>query len=525
MAEVVQFVQTVWTIKDQQALRAARRMQRNFALVATIANRATGAISRMGSALLSPFGIGIGGAAAFGIVKHLIDVGQTAEDAKLSLTALLQQASGSSNLPFGDFTRAQEAALQLRNRFRELAIDSPVTAKAIRTSFQDTTFFLSKAGLSLDKQAKLARDIALVDRQLGRKGTTGRDVAQILAGRGGLAEIQSPLLKGIAKEAAALAKGGDIAGAAKLIQEKLTPDPALLKAYGNSFGGLIASMSDQLLVLKEEASKPIMEFISAKLQEWIGWLRENQALAKEYAKTFGRNVVGALKAVVRLVKFIAKNWKAIVTTVKILASVWIGAKLASGMSALVGLANAFKIALTGASFAAGGLMSILGPIVGLIGAIAVAIAALRKTGAVQKVARGALDIANAQKEFTKQKGRAGTVPELQAFRRAQTVKEARLLSDKIAKAAIAGGAAATSKDLLAQSLEAINQQDALRGGRRGGGRRVKKMRVQTMLVDKLRPRDKDFARLSTPAAATIARESFARRPLAAAGLAIASTGI
>lgn len=525
MADAIQFVETFWTIKDRQALRAAKRMQRQFALVAAIANKTSRAISRMGSALLSPFGVGLGGAAAFGLVKHLVDVGQGAEDAKLSLTALLQQASGSSNLPFDDFTRASEAAAQLRTRFRELAVDSPVTSKAIRTSFESTTFFLSQAGLTLDKQAKLARDIALVDKQGRGKGTTGKDVAQILAGRGGINEIQTPLLKGIAKEAAKLAKSGKMQEAAALIQEKLQPDPALLKAYGNSFGGLVSSMSDQLLVLKEEASKPVMEFISAKLQEWIVWLKENKELAKEYARTFGKNVVSALKAVIKLVKFIAKNWRGIITAVKTLATVWIAGKLSEGMTGLVSLANAFKLAITGAGFAAGGLAAILGPIVGMIAGIAAALAALKRSGGIEKTITGIKDIGDAQKDFTASKGRAGTVPELRAFLKEKAVKRSQEFgAGVITRSAELAEEKRISKILQGEGLLGAGV-DPLRGGRGGGGK-GKRVKVKTLIVDKMSVRNRDFARLSTPALAVrISKESFARRPLAAAGLAIASTGI
>ena len=484
----------------------------------------------MGSAALSPFGIGIGGAAAFGLVKHLVDVGTAAEDSKLSLTALIQQASRDSNLPFEGFDRASIAATQLRDRFRELAVDSPVTAKAIKTSFESTAFFLSKAGLSLDQQAKLARDIALVDKQLGRKGTTGRDVSQILSGRGGLAEIQSPLLKGIAKEAAKLAKGGDIAGAAKLIQEKLTPDPALLKAYGNSFGGLVSSMSDQLLVLKEEASKPVMEFISEKLREWIKWLKENKQLAKEYAKTFGKNVVSALKAVVRLVKFIARNWDTIITTVQTLAAVWIGGSLVAALTAVIGLAVTFNKTLAAAGpIAARAAKALRGAgAVGLAAAGGAAVGAAVNTvvntiaKAVQPSVKLLESLPGFRKQFIREKGRTPGAAELVTF----AVTERRAFLVEANKRTKEGLDAASDRKAITSVLE--QEFDPLRGPRRGGGggRRVKKMRVQTMLVDKLRPRDRDFARLSTPGqAGRIGRESFARRPLAAAGLAIASTGI
>jgi hypothetical protein len=515
---VVNFVETFWTIRDAQAIRAAKRMQKQYAMVAAMANKTSAAIGRLGRMVVSPFGAAIGGAAAFGLVRHLLKVGEEAESAKISLTSLLQQASRESKMPFRDFELAGQAAEQLQKRFRELAIDSPVTSKAIRSSFEDTTFFLAKAGLSLEKQAEMARDIAVLDKQMGGQGVAGRDVAQLMKGQ--IAGINSALLKGIRFDVQKMIKKGDLEGAAKLISEKIRPDPKLLAAHGKSFGGMVSTMKDQLELLKQDAAAPLMEFVSKKLREWLKWFKANRAEAKRFAREVGRRVVGAVKAVIGLVKWIAKHWDTIVATVKTLAVVWIGGKLVAALSTAVGMARSFGVAMSAAAVKAGvaaSRMRTAGRIGGLIAVGAGVISEGEAIGA--GAAKGVLSLRH---EGAKSRDVEGTMQRLgleavtpaEANRRFAALQEER--KAKLEQKAMEGDKKA--KDLLKKQFGKTVDK---RGG--GGGRR--KMKVQTMIVDQMKARDRDFARLSTPArGGRIARESFASRPLAGLGLAVATVG-
>lgn len=514
MPDVVNFVQTFWTIKDAQAIRAAKRMQKQYGMVASMADKTSRAIGRLGSAALSPFGAAVGAAGAIGLVKHLLDVGEAAEDAKLSLTALLQQASGSSNLPFDDFAVASEAATELRKKFRELAVDSPATSKAIRTSFEDTTFFLSKAGLTLEKQAEFARDIAVLDKQMGGQGVAGRDVQQLL--RGDIGGINSGLLKSIRFDVQKLVKKGDLEAAAELIQKKIRPDPKLLQAYGNSFGGLVSSMKDQLTELKEEASAPLMEFITSKLREWLKWLKDNRAAARRFAREVGRRVVGAVKAVINLVKWLAKNWDTIVTTVKTLATVWIGGKLISALSTAIGMAKSFGMAMSAAAAKAGIASSKLGRL-GRIGGIIAGGAALISEG--EAIGTGLAKAMTMRKDPDKALAEMG----LEGVSAAEGERRMKALQAEIKEQRKSDlEMAALDGDKKAASL--LKKEFGKTVDKRGGGGGGRKMKVRELIVDRMSARDRDFARLSTPGSARVARDSYARRPLAGLGLAVATVG-
>jgi hypothetical protein len=509
LPDVVQFVKTFWVIKDQQALIAAKRMQKQFLTLSAIANRTAAAISRVGSALLTPFGVALGGFAAFGLVKHLVDVGREAEKAELNIAALLQQASRESNLPFRDFERAADAAHTLRLRFKEIAVESPATARNIQDAFGATTFFLSQAGISLEKQVEFSRDIAVIEKQLGRsKGTVARDVRQILTGRGSIREIQTPVLQEIAKETAKLAKSGKLSEAAKKIKDKLTPDKRLLDAYKESFEGLTTTMSDRLRFLKEDAAKPIMEFISGKLREWIKWLKENKEKAKEFAQALGRGVVRALKAIISLVKSIHKHWSAIVRVIKTLVRLWLLTKAVGAIIKIIGLLFVLKQAFAAASLSAAG---ILGP----LGLIIIALAAI--VAFFPEIIDGFKRISEGFAEFVATKG--GRLDKVIQFKKKQDA----------ANLARAEQFASTGKKILeGKALEGKVDLGApvdptkRRGFGAGKGRG--KMKVRELIVDKMSARDRDFARLSTPAARRITDDSFARRPLAGLGLAVSTTG-
>lgn len=496
LADVVQYVNTFWRIRDKQALLAAKRMQRQFQVLAATATGTAKAISKIGRALVTPFGMGVGVFAAGGLVKYIADAGIKAEETRLNIAALIQQASRASNLPFEGFDSAIEAAEELRLHFRELAIESPVTSKKISESWEQTAFFLSQAGLGLKEQSEFARDIAVMEKQLGRApGTVGRDVRQIFQGRYSVREIQTPVLQDVAEQAAKMVRSGKIEEASKLLKEKLAPDKKLLEAYAESYGGLVTTISDRLLILREEASKPLLEYIKGQLAEWVVWIKENKQEAKEFATALGKGIVSALKAIIRLVKFIARNWETIVTTVKTLATVWILGTLGGAVLNVIGLVKTLSGAFSAAGLRLRGILGMVGKL-GLAGA-AVGGALEYGEAVGEGVARWFTTTAEDKSIARGIKGQMTIAQGEEWIKQAKKRKSA----DRY----------------LAKMIDPTPLKKQ-KGG--GGGR----MKVRELIVDKMSARDRDFARLSTPASRQIQKESFARRPLAGLGLAISTTG-
>ncbi len=519
MPDVKKRVLTKYELDAKQAEAGAKRLQRRMSKLGRVADKVSGRIGAMGRMLAAPAGLGLAGAA--GLVKHLVDVGREAQDAELQLTGLLQGVAKSSNLQLGGFERARATAASLRQEFIRLAQDSPIAAKDVREAFETAVFPLSRAGLSLKEQAQFARGVAIADLSNVVKGTAASDIRQLFQGISNPRQIQTTLLKPIAKEVANFAKKGDFATAARLISDQLRPDPKLLKAYGSSASGMIATFSDKIKILKEKIAGPLLEFLVEKTTEWGNWLDQNQDKVAEIAKGIGKGIVKAVKSVIKVVKWLGENWKTIETIVKILATVWIGSKLVKGISMLISLASRFAGAMRAASAAAAsaaaagggagrgkGVLSRLGKAGGAIGLMATAAAVGEDIG------EGLASV------FAGKKGR-------DAVARLEQMKAESMTKDEY-KAMMAQHAAARAKkpsekkkeqDALDAQIDPTKQPKQRRGG--GGGRR----KVKMMQVDRFEVRDRDFARLSSKFAVGIRRQSRAQRQITGLGLGAGAVGV
>jgi hypothetical protein len=495
VVDITKKVVTKYTIDDRQAISRAKALQRRMDSIGNAARKVTGKLGGLFKSVAAPLGL-LGGAGLVAATKGIFDMGRAAQDAELQLTGLLQGVSKSSNLPLKGFAAARATAADLRQEFIKLARDSPIAAEDVREAFAVAAFPLTRAGLSLQKQANLARSTAIADLSNAMKGTAARDVQQILAGRGGQ-QITTDLLRPIANEAAKLAKTGKIAEAAALIQKQLTPDPDLLKAYGNSATGMIATLGDQIKQLGETAAKPLLEFLVKKTKEWGKWLENNRDKVKKIAKQVGRTLVKGIKAVIKAVRFLAENWKTILTIVKVLVGVWILGKMVSGITTVVRLASRLGTVLSKAGAAIGG-KGALGKLARAGGYVGAAVVAATEGEAVGEAAAGLFISEKQKKALERQAG-------IQFLgKRAPTLEEVR-------------AARAERKKTLEEELDPTKVAMKARGGR---GRKVKRM-----IVERFEVRDKRFRRFSTPFVVGVRRESRAQRQVVGLGLGVGAVGV
>lgn len=520
MGDVKKRVLTKYELDAKQALAAATKLQKRMSLLGRTANKVTSRIGSLGRMLAVPAGLSLAG--GVGLVKHIIDVGRSAEDAKLSLAEMLQAISRATNLNLSGFEQATAAAAKLREMFFSLARDSPLNARQIEDAFSRMSFSLSRAGISLADQVKLARDVAVADLSSIVKGTAAIDVQQILAGTATMKQITTKALQPIKEAAIKLGKSGKVREAADLIMRAVTLDPKALAARGKSAGGMIESFGDRLFKIKTKIAEPLLKFLVEKMEEWGDWLDKNQDKVKDIAMSIGKGIVKALKAVVKVVKFLADNWKTILTVVKTLAIVWIAGKLVSGISSLINLASrlagvmrdvaAAARTASVASAAAGGGGRRKGGILGKVGKVAGAasLAVLAATEG-ETVGIGAAKLFTSAKEDRQ-------IAQVAAIRAS--------LGPKMTKAEYHAYIASTKrlpgeKKLEEDALKAqIDPTKAKRGRGRGG-----RTRVKTMEVERFEVRDRDFARLSTRFAVGVRRESRAMRQITGLGLGAGAIGV
>jgi len=515
VADINKTVKTTYKLDAKQAEQAAKRLRRRMGMLGRAADKVSGRIGGLGRMLAAPAGLGLAGAA--GLVKHIVDVGREAQDSELQLTGLLQAVSRSSNLPLEGFEQARKTASALRQEFIRLAQDSPVAAKDVREAFEVAVFPLTGAGLSLEQQLKFARGVAVADLASVVKGTVASDVRQLFQGISNPRQIQTALLKPIAKQVADLAKKGNMAEAAKVISRQLTPDPKLLKAYGQSATGMLATLGDKIRIVKEKVAGPLLEFLIEKTSEWGEWLESNKDRVAEVAKEIGKGIVKAVKAVIKAVKFLADNWKTILTVVKVLAAVWIGAKLVKGLTTIISLASRFAGAMRAASAAAAsasataggggrGVLGKLGRVGGAIGLAATAAAVGEDVGEGLASVFAGKEGRSAVARLEKMKAESMTKDEYNAMMRQHAARKKKPSEKKL------------EEDALKAQIDPTKQKR--RGGGGGGRMKVKKLEAASLEV-----RDRDFARASSRFVVGVRRESRAMRQIAGLGLGAGAVGV
>ena len=507
MADIVKTVRTDFKTTGLEAgaakmtaqQRAAQRLNREL----NRTKRSLLGLAKIGKTLT--FGGGFLGLGAVGAAAGLLKIASAAEDSQLAITGLIQKSSQLYKGTAGTFEQAFSAAQNLRAEFRRLAEASPVTSEAISKSFAGSTMVLSSMGVSLKAQAQLARSTAIADMTNAGSpaGTAARDVTQLLRGQFSAAQISTPALAGnIGRSIAKAAKSGQVKQALDLLNQALTPSPKLLSAYQTSFGGLMATLKDQLQVLGTEAGKPLLEFAAKKLKEWNKWLKANRGEARRIAKAIGTGLLKGIRAVFSFTKLIIDNWQLISGVVSTLAKVWL-VQMVTQMGRLVAASAVYarnmKAGQTAGAVPGGGK--------GRGGKVAGAL-----TGAI--IGEGIGQSINAAFGTGTQASVFGVIADAFTGGRAGGIS----FGTSREQAAINAQNARMMEQWKAQQQQGKQTDDVTYGGG-GGGRKGKgkggAAKVSKMEVDKLEMRGSELVRVMAPLTRQIDRSIKARSPRSA----------
>jgi len=310
--------------------------------------RLTDGLRGLGGTVLATAGIGGIAYGVSSLVKQLVTVPAAADDARRGLAVLIQQSFGVT-----DWGRATAAAESLRDRLREIAAVSPGTLDDYMESVRDLAIVAKGTGATLDDLARLTQTVVATQKVGGyQQGVVSRDIRQLLGGQGSSAAIQVAGLKPIANEVAALARAGQKAEALRRIVETLQVSPDALASFEQSFDAQITTLQSNWQQFLERAGGPLVSALVTRLQTVNRWIAANGAKVGEYAKAVGTFAVRAVERLVSGVKWLSDNWEGVLSTVKTLATVWVGVKLLDAVTtvgrAAVAIGGALKVAFTGA---------------------------------------------------------------------------------------------------------------------------------------------------------------------------------
>lgn len=327
--------------------------------------RLTDGLRGLGGTVLATAGIGGIAYGVSSLVKQLVTVPAAADDARRGLAVLIQQSFGEQ-----DWGRAVNAASELRNRLRDIAAVSPGTLDDYMEAVRDLATSAKGTGATLEDLAQLTRTVVVTQRVTGLdRGVVSRDVRQLLGGQGSIAAINTPGLKPVAGEIAELVRTGKRAEALQRITEALAVSPEALADFEKSWDAQFSTLQTNWGLFLERAGGPLLAQLTGRLQEANAWIASNEEAVGRYATIVGDYAIRGVRALIRGARWLRDNWEGVLSTVKTLATVWVGVKLLDAVTtvgrAAVAIGGALKTAFQGA----------LGPLgVMLAGVTAVALA-------------------------------------------------------------------------------------------------------------------------------------------------------
>lgn len=287
---------------------------------------------------LAKAGVLIGGAAAGGLAWSFLQAARGAQETRLALTTLVQSADSMVNGPFQGVNDAFRYSSELMAKMRQEAISTPATFEDIKNSFRDVAVSARNAGAQYDDIIKLSGNMSTLGKVLGFEGgVVSRDVQQLL--RGDIGEISTPQLRAIRMQAQELYKAGKSAEQLKLIMDAIKLPEPLRKMFEESFEGRLATLQDEWALFKQEAGKPILDYLNQELKEALDWINKNREQAKRWARDIGEGVVDAIKWVKDALKWIIDHREDIISWAKWLVG---AAGLVKAVSLVGDIVNGFK---------------------------------------------------------------------------------------------------------------------------------------------------------------------------------------
>lgn len=308
------------------------------------------------SALSSVTGLSIGG-----VITGAVGINKSFEDMGLGMAAMLSSVDKGTSGPYAKFADAQTKVTGLMKLMREESVKSAIGLNEIGDSFQTIMPMARGLGVSLEDLVKLSTSTAIAD-PLGNvaRGTTVRDIRQILGGHVSAREIQNPLLRGgiaeyqeAAHQYQELAKSGKVKEArdkqAEIllkIMKVLEQSPEAMAARRGSLSGRMAELKNLFEVGFMEGTKPAYEMLKSVLGDAAKWVSEHPEKIKQAAADFAKFLKGAATAVWDVFKWVYDNWGGVAYAIKMFVGIWATSKVLKFLFAI----EAFTAALAGASF-------------------------------------------------------------------------------------------------------------------------------------------------------------------------------
>jgi hypothetical protein len=305
--------------------RHAEKIEKAKGLWATFGGAIKGAI--LGGAVL---GAGL-------LAKRMVTLTNAAADAKIQIAAVFEQSNP------GKFASNLKRAGTLFDKFKKSSITSPATSQDFLTLFGGVAPGLAPLGISNDKIDQfISRSVPAAKAFTGGDyEQAGRDMLQILQGQAGSdtktfnslkADLYSKTGTKDTESFNKLAKS-DPMKVFDALNDTLAGMDAVNAEFGNSFGGLLASVQELGDELLRTIGGPVLKEASKILSRMVQYFSDNADEVEALGEKIGGKLAAGLRIAETITKSILENFRGIALVGSVIA-----AKKAFGLAQFAGTA-------------------------------------------------------------------------------------------------------------------------------------------------------------------------------------------
>ena len=254
--------------------------------VYTVVNNASAPLNAIGSSAsntskhvsglvetLKGIGAAVVGGAGLMAAKHaFIDFNRTVQDAKISLSAMLQ---GNYDTTWG---QATEGASRLYAEFQRFSQLTPVTTQEMLEFGRGITVSTAQAGGSIKDIIKITEQGVVAAKAFGYGGAyASLEITEMLMGNVSKRMRFVQQLLGLAHTNEEEFKKLDAKSRMALVEKVLDSDAMrnATKAFSTSFSGVVSTLEDKIQISLGRAGSSLFEKVTEEISRWSEWLDKN----------------------------------------------------------------------------------------------------------------------------------------------------------------------------------------------------------------------------------------------------------
>lgn len=282
------------------------------------------------SHLLGHLGAIAGGAMSIhGAWEHLVKFNSEVENAKISLTAMVEGGFG------GSFEYAKGQAESLYKEFQKFSTQTPMTTQEMLEFSRGVAVSTQQAGGSIQDIVTITEQGAIAAKALGMESHyASRELSEMLSGNINNRMLFAKQLAGLGgkttEELRAMGAGERLEFVKRTLQSPAMKDA--VSAMSSSFSGVTSTLIDKLQILLGKVGLPLFKAITAEVSRWNQWIDKNDAAINHFASEVGSGLVHAFEIVKDVFAFIYDH----ADTFLAIGKIWAAIKISNMIGGALG---------------------------------------------------------------------------------------------------------------------------------------------------------------------------------------------